>query len=49
VDKRVSRGQTRSHVATLDAAARIDEVARMLAGENITEAAREAARALLAD
>jgi len=49
VDKRVSRGQTRSHVATLDAAARIDEIARMLAGENITEAAREAARALLAD
>lgn len=48
VEKRVAKGQTLSTVVPLDAAARIEEIARMLAGDTVTEAAREAARALLA-
>jgi DNA repair protein RecN (Recombination protein N) len=49
VEKRVEAGMTTSTVTPLDAAARVDELARMLAGENITDAARDAARALLSD
>ncbi len=49
VEKRVAGGMTTSTVTALDNAARVDEVARMLSGENITEAAREAARVLLSD
>ena len=49
VAKEVSGGMTTSTVTALDDGARLDEVARMLSGENITEAAREAARALLSD
>jgi len=49
VAKQVSGGMTTSTVTALDDGARLDEVARMLSGENITEAAREAARALLSD
>ncbi|WP_126978374.1 DNA repair protein RecN [Frigidibacter oleivorans] len=48
VEKRVADGMTTSTVTALDAGARVDELARMLAGESVTEAAREAARALLA-
>jgi DNA repair protein RecN (Recombination protein N) len=48
VEKRVSGQMTTSTVVPLDAAARVDEVARMLAGDQVTEAAREAARVLLA-
>ncbi len=48
VAKRVERGQTLSEVAPLDDQARVDEIARMLAGDIITEEARAAARALLA-
>ena len=52
VEKRVeSRGgaeTTTSHVAALSAPERVDELARMLSGETVTEAARAAARALLA-
>jgi len=48
VEKRVAGGQTRSTVQPLDAAQRVDELARMLAGETVTEAARAAAEALLA-
>lgn len=48
VQKRVSSGQTISSVDLLDAAARSDEIARMLAGDIITLEARAAARALLA-
>ncbi|GAA3854630.1 DNA repair protein RecN [Celeribacter arenosi] len=48
VAKRVEDGQTLSEVAPLDEGARIDEIARMLAGDTVTDAAREAARALLA-
>lgn len=47
VAKDVVEGITTSHVTPLDAGARVDEVARMLAGDTITDAAREAARALL--
>lgn len=49
VDKRVSRGATRTSVALLDEAARVDEVARMLGGERVTEASRRHARQLLRD
>ncbi len=48
VEKRVRAGITLSTVAPLAPAARVDEIARMLAGDTITEAARAAARALLA-
>ncbi|MEE4121042.1 MAG: DNA repair protein RecN [Paracoccaceae bacterium] len=47
VEKRVTGEQTLSTVAALDTAARIDEVARMLAGDTVTDEARAAARALL--
>lgn len=48
VEKRVEGGQTLSTVVTLAPEARTEEIARMLAGDRVTEAAREAARALLA-
>lgn len=48
VAKRVEGGATLSTVTPLDAADRIEEIARMLAGDTVTEAARAAARALLA-
>jgi DNA repair protein RecN (Recombination protein N) len=48
VEKRVSKGQTLSTVTGLGEADRIEEIARMLAGDTVTEAARAAARALLA-
>ncbi|MCB2116497.1 MAG: DNA repair protein RecN [Rhodobacteraceae bacterium] len=47
VEKRVEKGMTTSTVLPLGPEARVDELARMLAGENVTEAARAAARALL--
>lgn len=47
VAKAVEGEVTRTRVAPLDAAQRIDEVARMLAGDVITDEARSAARALL--
>ncbi|MFV0335296.1 MAG: DNA repair protein RecN [Tropicimonas sp.] len=47
VEKCVSGGATLSHVTPLDAAARVDELARMLAGDTVTDEARSAARALL--
>ncbi|MDO6458663.1 DNA repair protein RecN [Celeribacter halophilus] len=48
VAKRVENGVTLSEVTPLDDAARVDELARMLSGDTISEAAREAARSLLA-
>jgi DNA repair protein RecN (Recombination protein N) len=48
VTKSVRGGRTRTGVETLDGAARVDEVARMLAGETVTDAARDHARELLA-
>jgi len=47
VEKEVRGDVTLSRVAALDAPARIDEVARMLSGDTVTGAARDAARALL--
>ena len=47
VSKRVVEGATLSTVATLSEVERIEEIARMLAGDTVTDAAREAARALL--
>ncbi|ABN75904.1 DNA repair protein RecN [Cereibacter sphaeroides WS8N] len=47
VEKRVAHGMTTSTVSPLGAGDRIEEIARMLAGDTITDAAREAARALL--
>lgn len=48
VEKRVEGGATLSTVLALSPDARIEEIARMLAGDTVTEAARAAARALLA-
>ena len=48
VEKRVQADMTTSTVVPLDAAARVDEIARMVAGDTITDEARGAARALLA-
>ncbi len=48
VEKEVSGGVTTSRVIPLDDSARIDELARMLAGDTVTTEARAAARALLA-
>jgi DNA repair protein RecN (Recombination protein N) len=47
VEKSVTKGMTTTNVVPLDSGARVDEVARMLAGDTITDAARDAARALL--
>ncbi|MEO0938443.1 MAG: DNA repair protein RecN [Pseudomonadota bacterium] len=48
VEKHVADGMTTSTVVPLAAPDRVDELARMLSGDTITDAAREAARALLA-
>lgn len=48
VEKSVEKGRTRISVRELDAAEKVNEIARMLAGEEITDAARENARAMLA-
>ncbi|MFV0361153.1 DNA repair protein RecN [Tropicimonas sp.] len=49
VEKRIEGDQTLSTVTPLDASARVDELARMLSGDQVTDAARSAARALLAE
>ncbi len=49
VEKTVRDDVTLSNVVPLDAAARVDEIARMLSGDRVTPEARAAARALLAD
>ncbi|MBM9594613.1 DNA repair protein RecN [Roseitranquillus sediminis] len=48
VEKRVLPSTTTSTVIPLDTASRVDEIARMLAGDTVTDEARGAARALLA-
>ncbi|TCO72950.1 DNA repair protein RecN [Rhodovulum euryhalinum] len=48
VEKRVEAGATLSSVFALDPGARVDEIARMLSGDTITDEARAAARSLLA-
>ena len=47
VAKLVRAGRTETSVIGLDATARREEIARMLAGETVTEAARAAAGSLL--
>ncbi len=47
VEKSVTKGMTTTNVVPLSEEERVDEVARMVSGDTITEAAREAARALL--
>ncbi len=47
VEKRVAEATTTSTVTALDPGDRVDEVARMLAGDTVTEEARAAARSLL--
>ena len=47
VEKQVRDGMTLSRVAPLTPDGRVEEIARMLAGDTVTPAAREAARALL--
>jgi DNA repair protein RecN (Recombination protein N) len=47
VSKAERRGRTETSVLTLEAGARREEIARMLAGEVVTEAARAAAASLL--
>ncbi|MEX0969143.1 MAG: DNA repair protein RecN [Paracoccaceae bacterium] len=47
VEKAVTAGQTETRVRPLAAPERVDEIARMLAGDSITEAARAAAQSLL--
>ena len=47
VEKQVVGEMTLSSVTPLDAGARVEEIARMLAGDSVSDAARAAARALL--
>jgi DNA repair protein RecN (Recombination protein N) len=47
VEKDVAEGVTTSRVVPLDTPGRVDEIARMLAGDTVTDAARGAALALL--
>jgi DNA repair protein RecN (Recombination protein N) len=47
VSKRVSAGRTLASVTALEHAERIEELARMLAGERVTETTRRQARELL--
>ncbi|MEH6773866.1 MAG: DNA repair protein RecN, partial [Cereibacter changlensis] len=48
VEKRVQDEMTTSTVTPLDKPSRVEEIARMLAGDTVTDAARKAARVLLA-
>ncbi|WBU52565.1 DNA repair protein RecN [Paracoccus sp. SCSIO 75233] len=47
VAKQVEGGMTTSRVEALGSAERVDEIARMLSGEQITDVARDAARSLI--
>ncbi len=47
VEKRQDEDATTSTVVALDQTARVDEIARMLSGDRVTDAAREAARVLI--
>ncbi len=48
VQKREAGGRAVTEVQMLDEAARREEIARMLSGESVTDAARQAAESLLA-
>ncbi len=47
VRKQVERGRTTTEVGVLDASQRVEEVARMLGGETVTDAARRHAREMV--
>ena len=47
VEKRVAKGATKTTVTALDAGGQVEEIARMLGGERITDASRRHARELL--
>ena len=47
VEKKQTKTETTSTVVRLDTPNRIDEIARMLSGDTVTEAARDAAKALM--
>jgi DNA repair protein RecN (Recombination protein N) len=47
IEKQVAGGRTRTTIRRLDAAERVDEVARMLGGEAITDGVRRSAREML--
>jgi DNA repair protein RecN (Recombination protein N) len=47
VDKRVAKGATKTTVTALAASGQVEEIARMLGGERITDASRRHARELL--
>ena len=49
VEKHVTKSETLSRVLELDASERIDELARMLSGDQVTDAARDAAKALIGE
>lgn len=49
VEKQVTDDRTTSRVVPLDPTGRVDEIARMLAGDSVTPAARAAAEALLSE
>jgi len=47
IEKRVDRGRTKTSVRRLDTDGRVDELARMLGGEAITDGLRQSAREML--
>lgn len=47
IEKRVEGGRTRTTVARLDAAARVEEIGRMLGGADVTDGIRRSAREML--
>ncbi len=49
IEKRVEGGRTRTQVQRLDSAGRVDELARMLGGEAISDGLRRSAREMLLD
>lgn len=49
IEKKEARGRTVTTVRPLDRKGRVDEIARMLAGAQVTESARKHAEALVAD
>jgi DNA repair protein RecN (Recombination protein N) len=49
IEKRVSKGRTHTTIAHLSAKARVEEVARMLGGEQITPATMNHAKEMLAE
>jgi DNA repair protein RecN (Recombination protein N) len=49
IEKRVEGGRTRTSVVRLDAEGRVEELSRMLGGENVSEGLRASAREMLAN